>query len=103
MSNVEWPTWPVDNALAILKEAHQRHSRYKNIPGTNKEANDAILHTLDFAIATVEGINQKTPPQPVPLNMLMRKTISTFVTGLADTLENVAYKLRDIDDWEFRD
>lgn len=100
-TKIPWPTWSIDNALAILQQAKSRHEGMVNEPGTNKEVNTGILHALDFSIEVVKGINELTPPQPPSARLVLHTVISGLFNDVAGLLENAAGRLRDIDTWDW--
>lgn len=100
-SKIPWPDWAVGNALAILESARDRHISMVPEDDSKAAVNDGIINALNLGISVVKGINEHTPPQPVPPEVVAHRAVSKFANELADAFENLAGNLRRVDEWDW--
>ena len=95
-----WPTWPVDNALAILKEDIERIKKHHS--PDKEEYVKGVDNALRLAVSVIEGINQKQGPQPPSLRLIIRNATGEFVSGIASAMHSAANILEEANEWGWK-
>lgn len=83
--------WPIANALGCLRETRDREKG-------DDERSLAVQLSMEYAIEVVKGINSLREPQPPDPAEMARKAVRAFAGDIADALDNLASRMRDIAD-----
>jgi transcriptional regulator with XRE-family HTH domain len=88
--------WPISNAIACLKEVRDREKG-------DDERGETVRLSMEYAIATVRGINQIRAPQPPDPAAEADRAVRRFCRDLGDAFENLGRAFADIADGDIPD
>ena len=103
-SKVNWPDWPVDNALAKLEETRKLFETSKRDPEETFTQGEYALKmqiAMEHMTHVIKGINDGIKPQPPDPRVIVQRAFSRFFNGIANGLESAADALRSVDDWDY--